>query len=914
MRKIKQKINEVNSSDNGIAVVFVIGSIALLFIFIMGFITNSIIQKKVSENRRALKQARLSAQSALHRVTVAMRYTQERNPLTANFSEIVSHDSDANAEDDPIYYENLSTIMPTVINNVTYNSWYDLSEYDSTDSDHATWQYIRDGSDDNKILSRFAYIVVADKGKLDPSASVDSGVNAYAYNARIHGGSVYAISESTSADSTSVDSDGDDVIGRPGRDISELFLTTLPSWFTDTMAENISADNASPAGTLPLTDEGGNTRWPDFKTMFSEGYLEISDAATQDSFRKVFSLYNPPDPEAYWIDENEDNIKETGELYHRFNLARTETDWNSLRDWNSLSVADIKADPIPFSTTYDEGDVTSIPWLKNWKDEGGMGSVTACKNQIIANLIDYNDTDNEATSDYPDTDPPTYVGLEKVPYINEIRILFDSRMLTEEQDDGTYSYQSRVRMNSFQIELVNIYDTETINTIATIEELSCSYNFYVRLEWGGWDNYYSPNSFTIEDIVEDTWSDIIPVDGNDYAFGDITFLDISPEWENWPYSTSIGTNMSIEDFKITNLKIRLNDESGTLYDYSNILEDGETSSHILSPDGNSLNTYFSIQVNDPRQNLNETDWDDSDFSSTANGTLGTVNAETDPSAGDDPETVDDPKINLSTAYIRNAPMQSPWELGFIHRGAAWQTINLKKYNSTESYLTGGGGDAYSDGDANILDQIKMTSATDVYGKINVNTDNEDVLKVLFEKINVGSDISSLDGPGVLSGTEVDAADAGALALDVLAANGTAGETVNGTPFFTRAQILRYTDSVADVPELWNDDLFSSVQTTDATQEEIIGKFINLTKAVNSNIFTVIVVAQSIKDVGGGITIKKDLNQDGEISVNETFENVQYGDYDQYADEILATQKIMATIQKKEDSNSFRILKFEYIDE
>lgn len=33
--------------------------------------------------------------------------------------------------------------------------------------------------------------------------------------------------------------------------------------------------------------------------------------------------------------------------------------------------------------------------------------------------------------------------------------------------------------------------------------------------------------------------------------------------------------------------------------------------------------------------------------------------------------------HLSTAYIRNAPMQSLWELGVIHRGAAWQTLNLK---------------------------------------------------------------------------------------------------------------------------------------------------------------------------------------------------------------------------------------------
>ena len=48
-------------------------------------------------------------------------------------------------------------------------------------------------------------------------------------------------------------------------------------------------------------------------------------------------------------------------------------------------------------------------------------------------------------------------------------------------------------------------------------------------------------------------------------------------------------------------------------------------------------------------------------------------------------------------------------------------------------------------------------------------------------------------------------------------------------------------------------------TTDAEQEELIGKFINLTTAGTSNNLTLIAVAQTIKDVGGrtGVTVTKD---------------------------------------------------------
>lgn len=73
----------------------------------------------------------------------------------------------------------------------------------------------------------------------------------------------------------------------------------------------------------------------------------------------------------------------------------------------------------------------------------------------------------------------------------------------------------------------------------------------------------------------------------------------------------------------------------------------------------------------------------------------------------------------STAYIRNAPMETLWELGAIHRGYPNQTINLKRYAdvAADSIV------AYSDGDAGILDQVKIGPLLFVKGKINANNRN-----------------------------------------------------------------------------------------------------------------------------------------------------------------------------------------------
>lgn len=92
--------------------------------------------------------------------------------------------------------------------------------------------------------------------------------------------------------------------------------------------------------------------------------------------------------------------------------------------------------------------------------------------------------------------------------------------------------------------------------------------------------------------------------------------------------------------------------------------------------------------------------------------------------------------HVSTAFIRHAktdknargirkemPMESLWELGAIHRGSKWQTLNLSvsdkdQFSKAKGFKDLGGGE-YKFGDGPILDQVKMVNDLKVPGKVNL---------------------------------------------------------------------------------------------------------------------------------------------------------------------------------------------------
>ena len=294
---------------------------------------------------------------------------------------------------------------------------------------------------------------------------------------------------------------------------------------------------------------------------------------------------------------------------------------------------------------------------------------------------------------------------------------------------------------------------------------------------------------------------------------------------------------------------------------------------------------------------------------------------------------------LSTAFIRNAPMMSPWEIGLIHRGVMWQTINLKNAcdpdnNDSNIKLTGhkpvsgwaASGTRYSggtyNGDAAILDQIKMTEKCVTYGKINVNRlrSNDELFnkeganleqyigKALFEQLHHGESIAQfyLDSTRNTNGD-----------LPVNTSTGSkitsfeeSGElTASRDPHPSRAHFIAWSNGgVADAFGTF------SPADTDAAKEELIGKTVNLLCAETSSPsqIKVVVVAQVIKDTAGLQFRKNSSGSD----VQKECDFGQF-DYDSgndiYFDDITGEVKMLVTIERDVTTGRMRIQRTDYLE-
>ncbi|MFA6293677.1 MAG: hypothetical protein WC637_17955, partial [Victivallales bacterium] len=857
------KIKSCIKDEKGIALLFTLGILAALLIIALGFATTSITERRAAGNNNDLSVARMLAESAVNRAVGAMRFYSEYGS-GSEFDDVKSHDeTTANKETFDFLWK-----LDTVVNGTPIYSW-PYASYAPGDKGAVHWQYIDNGlplADPNrKLIGRIAYVVVGSGGKLDPSATVSHDVAAGAAS----------WTNPASKPSTAVDEFGVDNVDRKGAEVYELSMKNLNSamvWF-DTYIPKMNSSVIA-GGQL-----ANDTRWKDWTTMHTALALDnTSDptGADREQLRKWFIINNPKDPEAFWVDINADGKEETSEMFHRFNLART--DWDTLdtapngnADGNPTN--EILRDPTAYTAAATHNG-TGIKWLKNDTalPAGNFPDAATRAKQIAANLIDYCDTNDEVTSDQPPanwaTTAPTYTGLEKTPYINEIMGNYESTIGVTTVS-GDYHITSTVSNFNVGVEIINLYGqagtaTAYISGEWTYERLrpnGTTATGPTPLTVGQFTDLAVPVTFLATDsykfatVLAGTYTSGAAADGGtlpkiNWARAKITKAYLVFNSKNADYSTLDGNWHQLNDVVVT------------------------TGVGTFSGDA-----WYSWQVDDPKSNLHATDWTNftsmvaADYTS-AGGTPNAINSIITCTTTGDSEAGATP-TSISTNFIRNAPMQSPWELGFINRGAKWETLNIHTYNTTAGVSNTGGIGTYANGDANILDQVKMTSATQVYGKVNVQAASVDVLKALLGYVRVGV---ALPNNGT-DGTPGNADDgnpglrAGAGSGTLLDYNSdvtniaTAINTGTGVkPYKTRAQLARQTNLYG----LTGASASGINQNTKAEKDEIIGKIINLTKAGASDTVTVIAIAQSIRDVGAtaGITINKDLNQNGTVDTTD----------------------------------------------
>lgn len=205
---------------------------------------------------------------------------------------------------------------------------------------------------------------------------------------------------------------------------------------------------------------------------------------------------------------------------------------------------------------------------------------------------------------------------------------------------------------------------------------------------------------------------------------------------------------------------------------------------------------------------------------------------------------------ISTAFIREAPIRSLWELGFIHRGVKWQTINLKTVQASSDSDVTSFEPSYEKGDAEILDMVCLNYKNSPKFDINAKSTSEAVsanVKKIWKGLLAptssnqtlkignpgGSNSADEDNKDVLNyGNEFTlAADYNAEDVFKLIPNDADVEVNDSDYYFfdtDRKSFLRRSSIAPALYKLAMDE--DSDIDTDAKQEALIGKVIGLTDA------------------------------------------------------------------------------------
>ena len=960
MRKLK--IQSAGGDEKGIALIFTLIMLSLLMILALSFALDSMFEQKAAYNSASSSSSGFMAQAQLKQVLLLMKEGE------ANFDSdgyLYSHDSGSVTDTDML------------VDRLPVAGVLDSTDACLNPTVNINWNYVKDA--DGSIIGRTAFVVVPeDKIPLDSLLDDRVGTTAYPKH-----------------------DEKDDTETRIGKYVSEINVrAAIPAVTTNisTITETLNWKTDNPIAGAGFANGKYTGSWLSFSSLFSTVNAAISpdlSAADETEFESKLTLTVADDEEAFWADLNDDKSIGSSEIYKRFDLTRA--DWDVAIPSNDpiflkvgmLLISGAGTSPnLPmqaWADTPSDGSSYGLPWLAcfGYKADGtlytgseldeikgtftGTDAVYNRSCQIAANLKDYSDTDDRPTSNVVPTETnwkataPDYTGNEETPYINKIGVRVETQRIND-----TFMGNDSVYIKPIikpVVGLINIYDKDFARLKVFI---SGSVTVEISTDGGTTYGFTNTVSFSRDVNFETTsWGGNT---GHSYLIlGD-------PDDTTITVATGVGCFSTTTTVKVTDVTIDKvilhNYTSSDAYDYVQAL--ALTPDFIAFPDSSSAGeqtSWFGFAVHDPRQNLNVGDWQaldpfvaatvagDDNPSKTFSVVVGnppyrcSPNSENNlaanggsggdteaPTVGPDPETATDPANGgLSTAYIRNDTMESPWELGFIHRGAKWETLNLKKYDSSKaiktftigsnSYIAGGG--LYADGDANILDQIKMTANAESSQKINLSSQVDETFDALFYKVKLGCDIVRSSTPanhmtvksmaGLAApptGTEIDIT---TVAPTVYTAMRATIKTKFASPDTTTFTNLTRASVV--------DKLVLPVgATTDAAKEELIGKIINLTKVgKQSGDFAIIVLSQTINDIGGpggtSIAVYK-VPVDGSAALPVTctigtFDIATGSDSatwtdDAYGDEITGEQKIMVKLNSS-DSGTITIKSFQYID-
>ena len=600
-----------------------------------------------------------------------------------------------------------------------------------------------------------------------------------------------------------------------------------------------------------------NERWFSIRQIARQ--LNVADFEEQ-----VIKVLHPfsRDKEQYWNDDNNNNVVDSDEIYDRLDI--TSATEMSLANLYKTFIAPNDAD----SELPDIGDVNAdndCSWLKQLGDDGIFATGTERRlvaAQIAVNMKDYIDEDSEATvawvtnSGELSTTAPGPTNTEAKVYGRENQYGISELSAKIETSVSGTGEDAELQISVYF--MGELYLPELEDSSLGFHELTIDFSLAAESVGG------------VEEIFFNNTSIQINLDSTTNEFGGTLWY--SSDWNLAGNETKDDLFDDVSnEYKITNFQIE-----------SCVLNNGTTDIDIFpSQPGNDYwwnwqsssyltganNLYITLEAYDPLNNSQDEDGPVTSFQSLWRVTPGgeATLPNTDSSAIGQLTLLDDgTSVSLSEygqVHVKNGPFDRVGELGRV--GSYWpgRSIRLWAANSDDEAGT----------DTHFLDLFKVGVDDEEKGRVNINTMNSDVLTALLANT-----------------TTIPITDAVASILDK-----------RNTVTF---------NNIGDIFQI--SGLSGSDKTQDNLEEEMVTKIAELI-TVRQTYFTIVVAAQSIKDIGNQV-FYKDLNNDGDsYDTGETIET-KFGEYDPHADRILSTTKLLAVVYRDAFTNEFTIEHIEYL--
>ncbi len=991
--KQKQSKTIRRSKEKGVALLFSLGILGLMTVLALTFSSVSMTNKTIAENNIHKQFAKTYSKSLVSRIRYATaEYINPASPTdgftikSQNLPRYFSSGPDRHF--DHIWKLGLSgTSIESALFNVDFQGAF---AYDT--NANPTWQYIKNADADNEIVARYAYkVIAADRPLADLSTML------------------FAKKEPLKESATEKRNPGTLLdYQRAGLVPEELNPNVLwsaiasPTAYASLFNANISKLENQLFSNYEQLDPFINKTITN-STDIKEKLEKFSSVIINDAFSEGTRKF----PEMFV--SQSDRTKQ----YHRFNIYKLFKDLEGTKpDLPSRQAIVNRMINAGMMKEYTADKVTdnSLPWLAEFENPADNPNQNK---QIAANIVDFFTESTEPTSNLTDADwskavenntAPEYTGLKKTSYISGVGVdikLDATQEVTPITDTSNFTHKYDITITATPIvEIINMYDGVPTETLTAT--LNGDLTFTVNLYQDNTDA--APVVKTLDMKLSDTGKvngfQVVTMESSSsgpdsYRAKLLSLKPFTFEAQLGEYSFEDADNVlkplyyEIKNIVFKPQKVSLNYVGGEsasagvdfavidATDTTGKVDDPTTGSKLEITATEAFNgspATIAYRVSDPRHNLLSNAWTrynkytDGGFWATAEiptltNTIDQVSTGSDTAYKDIYKNSEDPYDPLSApTYLPQKAMKTPWELGAIHRGEPWRTLNLLTYNN--ALRQGLGGTTYDKGDANLLDQIKLTDETVQYGKININELSGNIngtpgknMRIIDALLKNVTSVAVADGDPkdtaltetgnklLFTPSDTTVADnlfgvktALATALDNRKNTG----AITDRYFVFRSEIL----SDANVKEA-----FKNHQKDDAGQEELFLKTVMLLDTEQTWLprrIYIIGLVQVIKDLGPAtgspLPFYKDWNQSGSFSENAKLGiglysagyqypeatsspsnqmtnaptvsgtiNAQKGQYDNGADQILAEQKVFAILERDYNSKTWNIVRFEYVD-